>query len=452
MATGSDERIVAGKYRMGETLGKGGYSWVKKGTNVNTGEEVALKFTHRHGRWDAQDQGTIDTELEALAKLTKAEHPNVMRIIEHNTKCPYPTKDGKDLSTILFVLEFAAGGELFDILYYTGKLDDDLARTYMHQLINGLEALHRLGICHRDIKPQNLLLDDGMTLKITDFGLSKIMNSDEDTVMTTTHVGTRGFQSPEQRLNQPYTVAADLFAAGVVLFILSAGYPPFEHAQQTDYWYKDLMEKPGKPAKPVKFWKKHREAGLSEDLQDFINNLLASDPHKRFTIDQIREHRWFQGRKLTQEELKEQLTSRLATVQRERLNDVEKKMEQMDSIKKRAGVKKVYDEARVAPDYRTSTFRGMTKFHTKAHPDAIRDAIKEFIEAIGHADISTDYHVKALVATKNQKLEFEANIYNDAQAEENVVTIKRLQGGFVEYGKFYNMLLNDALYPLNVEA
>merc|ERR1711964_514804 len=152
------------------------------------------------------------------------------------------------------------------------------------------------------------------------------------------------------------------------------------------------------------------------------------------------------------DELKERLDVRLNTVKRERLNDVEKKMEQMDSIKKRAGVPKIYDEARVAPNYANAGFRGMTQFRTKAHPDACRDAIKEFIEKIGHADTSTDYHLKALVATKNQKLEFEANIYRDVDAEENVVTIKRLQGGFVEYGKFYNMLLNDALYPLNVEA
>merc|ERR1711964_340960 len=96
------------------------------------------------------------------------------------------------------------------------------------------------------------------------------------------------------------------------------------------------------------------------------------------------------------DELKERLDVRLNTVKRERLNDVEKKMEQMDSIKKRAGVKKVYDETRVAPDYRTANFRGLTQFRTKAHPDACRDAIKEFIEAIGHADCSTDYHVKAL--------------------------------------------------------
>merc|ERR1712187_862723 len=96
------------------------------------------------------------------------------------------TDDGssqqKYMDTILLVLEYAPGGELFDILYYTSALAENVARTYFKQIINGLEACHNANVVHRDLKPQNLLLDAKYNLKITDFGLSKIIQSDADSI------------------------------------------------------------------------------------------------------------------------------------------------------------------------------------------------------------------------------------------------------------------------------
>jgi len=454
MASG-DSRVVAGKWRMGETLGKGGYSWVKKGTNINNEEEqVALKFTLKDAsKWSAQDQETIDTEVKALTQLTKEDHPNIMKILEWNMDCAYPNKSGKLEKTILFVLELATGGELFDILFYTGKLTEEEGRTYFAQLIDGLEHLHSNGICHRDIKPQNLLLSGDFVLKITDFGLSKVMESESDTTMRT-KVGTRGYQAPEQLLNQPYTVSADIFAAGVVLFVLMAGYPPFEHARKNDPWYKQLIpKKPGAEPKFAKFWKAHRAAGLSAQTQDFINNLLAFDPHKRFSIEQIREHPWFNGKKLSVDELNASLSRRVADVHRGRLSDAEKQAEQNYSIKRR-GVKALmadFDAARVAPAYATATRQTMFDFRTKAHPDALLKALNEYVTSAcrGVAEVDNDnYRLKALINTANQELEFQACVYNDADAGENIVSIKRLSGGFVEYGKIYNMVMEQSLYPV----
>lgn len=445
------DRIVAGKYRMAETLGKGGYSWVKKGTNVETQDTVALKFTAKGQNWDAKDEANFKTELGVLTKCTKVSHPNVMRIHEVNENVKYPGKNGQTVNTVLFVLEYAAGGELFDVLYYTGKLEQDLARTFFHQLVSGIESLHQNKIAHRDLKPQNLLLDGNMVLKITDFGLSKIFEGDQS-IMTTQHVGTRGFQSPEQRVNAPYSYPTDIFAAGVILFILMTGYPPFEHAQATDYWYKELMERNGKPANTKKFWKKHRDAKLPEDLQDFINNLLAHDPAKRYTIDQIREHAWMQGKKLDQGEVRERLQQRLGQVIQGRANDVEKQREQYHSIVHR-GAKEDDDPDRIAPDYKDCTFKGFTQWRTTRHPDAVMDALEMFMDRKGHVNIEKDeYQVQAMLTTKTQKLEFEANIYRDHDQDENVVVVRRLQGGFLEYGKFYNMILTQALMPLNLEV
>ena len=98
-----------------------------------------------------------------------------------------------------------------------------MAHTYSKQIINGLNACHNANVVHRDLKPQNLLLDSKYNLKITDFWLSKIIQSDADAIMKTTYVGTPGYQAPELLLNQKYDLKCEVFSAGVILFILLAG-------------------------------------------------------------------------------------------------------------------------------------------------------------------------------------------------------------------------------------
>ena len=181
-----------------------------------------------------------------------------------------------------------AGGELFDILYYTNALSEVLARTYFHQLMAGVEALHNACINHRDLKPQNLLLDKRYTLKITDFGLSKIIESDEDAVMHTYKVGTRGYQAPEILLKKAYTSSCDIFACGVILFLLLTGYPPFQTATIEDKWYGNIAK-----GKAKKFWKQHRGCGLGPYAIDLVTKMLAFDPNHRISLANIKKHPWY---------------------------------------------------------------------------------------------------------------------------------------------------------------
>merc|ERR1719228_945490 len=176
----------------------------------------------------------VRTEIQCMVKVKS---PHVMKLIGYDLKCKYPDKSGKTLKTILLVLEYCPGGELFDILYYTRKLTPILARTYFIQLMQGLKACHDIGIAHRDIKPQNLLLGANYELKITDFGLSFISDKKRDLDAMITGCGTRGYQAPELLKGEAYTKACDIFSCGVVLFILITGYPPFEQAWRADKWY-----------------------------------------------------------------------------------------------------------------------------------------------------------------------------------------------------------------------
>jgi serine/threonine protein kinase len=247
-----------GRWYIGETLGKGGYSWVKKGYDKKTSKCVALKFMAKaDSSWAEEQTKQVITEIESLKQIR---HHNVMKLYAYNLNAKYPTREREKLECILLVLEYAPGGELFDILYYTSALEPTIARTYFRQFIHGLEACHSAGVAHRDLKPQNLLLDAKFNLKICDFGLSKVFESDNDTVMKTTYVGTRGYQAPELLLNRPYDLGCDVFSAGVVLFILLTGYPPFEEARKSDRWFRPLAKESYK-----RFWDLHQGCPISDD-------------------------------------------------------------------------------------------------------------------------------------------------------------------------------------------
>merc|ERR1719233_1412557 len=119
-------------------------------------------------QWEREQAMQVRTEIKSLMRIN---HPNVMKLFAYNLNCKYPEKTGLKLSTVLLVLEYCPGGELFDILYYTHQLDEVTARTYFIQMMNAVKACHDVGVVHRDIKPQNLLMDGAYQLKLTDFGL-----------------------------------------------------------------------------------------------------------------------------------------------------------------------------------------------------------------------------------------------------------------------------------------
>jgi len=205
---------------------------VKKGVIEDSEGNYALKFLLKEDAKFLNSQ--VKKVRNEIVSMMRVKSPYVVKMYGYNLTCKYPEKSGKTLKTILLVLEFCPGGDLFEILYYTHQFHPIIARTYFTQLINGLKACHDVGIVHRDIKPQNLLLDGHYQLKITDFGLSFISKTKGNTASMKTRCGTRGYQAPELLKGERYTKACDIFSCGVVLFILITGYPPFERAWRFD--------------------------------------------------------------------------------------------------------------------------------------------------------------------------------------------------------------------------
>jgi len=330
-------RIVSEKWYLGETLGKGGYGFVKCGYHIKNNKPFALKFMRKsekdEEKWAREQAAMVATEINALKSV---DNPYVLKLFAYNLRCSYPNKDGTSFDTVLLVLELAPGGELFDILYYTSSLETKIARTYFHQLCKGLQAIHGANICHRDLKPQNLLLNKRFQLKITDFGLAKIFKDDtsaKQKVMETSYVGTKGYQAPEILLKRKYTTKCDVFSCGVILFILLTGYPPFEEATGSDGWYRKICQKKFKD-----FWDKHRDCGVSDNDQskDLIQRCIAYQPMERFKVDEMLSHPWTAADKMSSKELESAMRKLHNEAVKKKSKDARKQQQLQTSVTARA--------------------------------------------------------------------------------------------------------------------
>ncbi|KAK9697844.1 hypothetical protein RND81_08G065000 [Saponaria officinalis] len=256
-----------GKYELGRTIGEGTFAKVKFAVNSDTGESVAVKVLAKSTILKHRMVDQIKREI------------SIMKIVRH----PYIVGLHEVLasrSKIYIVLEFVPGGELFDKIVHKGKLSEMASRKYFQQLIDAVSHCHSKGIYHRDLKPENLLLDVHGNLKISDFGLSALPQQGVDLLHTT--CGTPNYVAPEILNGQGYDgAAADIWSCGVILYVLIAGYLPFE---ETDL--PSLYRKINSATFSCPFW-------FSPGAKSLIDKILDPNPKTRITIEGIRSDPWF---------------------------------------------------------------------------------------------------------------------------------------------------------------
>jgi 5'-AMP-activated protein kinase catalytic alpha subunit len=268
METEKNGNILMQRYEVGKLLGQGTFAKVYHARNIETSQSVAIKVIDKDKIFKVGLMEQIKREISVM-KLVR--HPNIVQLYE-----VMATK-----SKIYFVLEYAKGGELFNKIA-KGKLREDAARKYFQQLVSAVDFCHSRGVYHRDLKPENLLVDENGNLKISDFGLSALAESRRQDGLLHTTCGTPAYVAPEVISRKGYDGAkVDTWSCGVILFVLMAGYLPFQDSNLME-----MYRKIGKADFKCPPW-------FPSDVRKLVSRILDPNPRTRMPITKIVECFWF---------------------------------------------------------------------------------------------------------------------------------------------------------------
>jgi calcium/calmodulin-dependent protein kinase I len=261
-------------YTLGKLLGEGAFAQVRVGNDKKTGEEFAIKIIKKK-EYDSRETEYILREVSIMKSI---KHDNVV-----NTFDVFDSKEN-----LYIVLEFMKGGELFDIIAESGHFSEKDASQVMRDVVKGVQYLHMHAIVHRDIKPENVLCKAKslpLQVKLADFGLANF--SEDGTVQESRAgciVGTPGYVAPEVVKREEYGPAIDLWACGVLLYIMLSGKMPFYGRDDNECLHRIAR---GEYSFPDREWSSISEAGKS-----IVKALLQVDPVKRLTADSALQHKW----------------------------------------------------------------------------------------------------------------------------------------------------------------
>ncbi|XP_052732643.1 CBL-interacting serine/threonine-protein kinase 9 isoform X2 [Vigna angularis] len=259
--------VVVGKYELGKTIGEGSFAKVKFARDVNNGNNVAIKILDRKHVLRHNMMEQLQREISTMRLIN---HPNVTKIFEVMAS---KTK-------IYIVMELLDGGELFDKIAAKGKLEEDEARNYFQQLINAVDYCHSRGVYHRDLKPENLLLDSNSVLKVSDFGLSTYTQKEDELLRTA--CGTPNYVAPEVIHNKGYVGStSDIWSCGVILFVLMAGFMPFDAPTHMALFKKIIKAEFTCPS-----W-------FPPQAKTLLKRILDPNPQTRIKIPELLKDEWF---------------------------------------------------------------------------------------------------------------------------------------------------------------
>ncbi|KAL8497666.1 hypothetical protein ACS0TY_021121 [Phlomoides rotata] len=270
MTTASEEKCGAlnGKYELGRILGHGTFAKVYHARNLSSGKSVAMKVV---GKEKVIKVGMMEQVKREISVMKMMHHPNIVELHEVMAS---KTK-------IYFAMEYIRGGELFAKIA-KGRLREDAARNYFQQLISAIDFCHSRGVYHRDLKPENLLLDEHGNLKVTDFGLSTFSDQLRQDGLLHTTCGTPAYVAPEVIGKKGYDGSkADIWSCGVILYVLLAGYLPFQDDNIVTMYRKIYR---GDFKCPPWF---------SPESRKLITKMLDPNPSSRISIAKIMESSWF---------------------------------------------------------------------------------------------------------------------------------------------------------------
>ena len=261
-------------YNLGEELGEGKFGLVRLGIHKKTGEKVAIKLIKKSSM-DQKDLELVRSEIDIM-KLCK--HKNIVRLLDHFENSDY----------IFIVMEYLAGGDLGS---HSKKKKYNYTEAevclIIYQITQGIDYLHKYGVAHRDLKPDNIMLcspGNIEQIKIMDFGLSKILGPNEKVV---DGFGTLSFVAPEVLVRSPYNKEVDIWSIGVTLYYILTGTLPFDDDNDNE----EVIAKKIVFSKLTFYDKKWQK--ISDLCMDFVEKSLIKNPEKRHSSKMLLQHDWF---------------------------------------------------------------------------------------------------------------------------------------------------------------
>ena len=259
-------------YEIKGNLGKGKFGQVKLGIHKESGKQVAIKIINKKYVEDMEFE-QIKSEIDIL-KIAK--HPNIIKLYDVFENEKY----------IYIIMEYCPGGDLFSYIEKRDfKIKEERAAEIIHKLCTAVYFLHQYGIVHRDLKPENILMmdqTDNADIRLVDFGLGKMLGPGEK---CDEPFGTFSYVAPEVLQAKPYDFKVDLFAIGIITYLLVAGFLPFDDEDSEKEIARQTVYDP--TPFPKKIWD-----NISQEAKMFVDNLLSKDPEKRMNLQEVLQHKW----------------------------------------------------------------------------------------------------------------------------------------------------------------
>lgn len=259
MATLSAGTTLDGRYVVDRPIARGGMATVYRCVDARLGREVAAKVMHEQFVHDDVFRDRFRREARAMAQLS---HPNLVNVYD------FSASGGE----VFLIMELITGGTLRELLAERGPMPPHAAAAVMRGMLTGLSVAHAKGMVHRDIKPDNVLIDASSRVKLSDFGL--VRAAAETPQSTDQIVGTVAYLSPEQVDGSPITAASDVYSAGIVLFELLTGRTPFSGDTPLAHAYARLRADVPAPSSLI--------AGVPKLFDELVATATARNPRDRF--------------------------------------------------------------------------------------------------------------------------------------------------------------------------
>ena len=260
--------VVAGRYQLGPSLGRGGMADVHAGLDVRLGREVAVKVLRADLARDPSFRLRFEREAQNVAGLN---HPGIVAVYDTGEVAT------EQVGLPFIVMEYVSGSTLRDILRAHGPMPPGRACAVMADVCAALGYSHEHGVVHRDVKPANIMITPGDVVKVMDFGIARALTETGPALTGDMVIGTAQYLAPEQGLGQEVDARADVYAAGCVLFELLTGEPPFTGDSPVAIVYQHVREDP-----PLLETLAPPGASISSELEAVVRQAMAKNPDNRY--------------------------------------------------------------------------------------------------------------------------------------------------------------------------